>query len=184
MKARLHWLVVSCCVVAACGGTSATPSGSNEGGSVDANGSDAATDAPRGDGGTTTTGPSCSATTAEGETCSAEGTFCSPTKCTDECQFCNSLRCDHGKWQRMEAFPVPQAYCATAPCGDLTCVKGEYCVRTYSGPAGGAPSVACAKLPSGCFDCTCASAAACTGLQTKCTADPTTQKPSVDCYAQ
>ena len=185
MKAHLFWLaVVGCGVVAACGGSSVSPTGATDGGGIDPNERDAASDASRGDGGTTVTGKPCSPATAEGDACSAEGTFCNPTPCTDECQFCNALRCEQGKWGRMEAFPMPQAYCASAPCGELTCGTGESCVRTSGGPSGGSTSDACKKLPSGCFECECASKAACVGMQTTCTADPATQKPSVDCHAQ
>lgn len=126
----------------------------------------------------------CSPTTDEGDACSVENAFCNPTPCTDACQFCNSLHCESGKWQRMEAFPMPESYCASVKCGSLTCGKGEICVRTTGGPAGAGTTYACAKFPSGCVDCSCAGKEVCSGMQKTCTPDPDTKKPIVDCAAQ
>ncbi|MBK6463035.1 MAG: hypothetical protein IPF92_18820 [Myxococcales bacterium] len=42
----------------------------------------------------------------------AAGTPCSPPgrgcgTCTDPCQFCRVLRCQLGKWENLEVFPLP-----------------------------------------------------------------------------
>ncbi len=177
----------------ACGG--ATQSSPDDAGGVSANNrSDASVDTSLVDAGHTDGGQStdaappskdatCSAATKEGDACSVEGAFCNPSPCTDECNFCNALHCESGTWGRMEAFPMPESYCGSVACGTLTCGKGQFCVRTTGGPAGAEPSYACAKLPSGCVDCTCASKAACPDMEKTCTADPDTQKPIVDCAA-
>ena len=181
MRPFSHWLLLAH-LITAYGGMAVTDGlATTDGGSADGMNPDAGT--------TKSTDPACSPTTTEGDLCTAENTNCNPSPCTDECRFCNSLYCAGGKWQGQETFPMPEAYCATALCGTLVCGKGEFCVRTHSGPQPVPPntgiSVAGTKLPSGCFNCSCAStAAACTGMQTQCNADPTTQKPPVDCFAQ
>jgi len=45
-------------------------------------------------------------TAVEDEVCSTPGTTCGGP-CEDPCQFCNLLSCQDGRWQRMEAFPLP-----------------------------------------------------------------------------
>jgi hypothetical protein len=177
-------LLVVLPVVAACGSVS---SGdlvkSNDGGNGDATSFSK-------DGGITAdaANAACSASTREGEACSTEGSFCNPTPCTDACQFCNSLSCFAGKWQQLEAFPLPSAYCADAQCGTLTCGKGEFCVRRSVGPTPVPPATnityECEKLPPACVDCTCAIAKVCPGPTSQCTPDPATQKPAVDCFSQ
>ncbi len=136
----------------------------------------------------TKTDATCSKATQEADACSSEGAFCNPSPCTDQCQFCNSLRCADGKWSRMEAFPMPQSFCASVACGSATCGKGEYCVRSHSGPqpidGGSGVSYECGNLPSGCTDCACAKAATPSCASTSCTPDTQTQKPLVDCYYQ
>lgn len=131
---------------------------------------------------------SCSATTDEGDPCAVEGAFCKTSPCTDACSFCNTLRCGGGKWERMEAFPMPDAYCADVACGTAICGKGEFCVRTHSGPqpaeGGSGVTEKCAKLPSNCMTCACAEPAACGAMSSQCTPDPDSKKPTVDCYAQ
>ena len=43
---------------------------------------------------------------AEGTPCPEEGKFCGGG-CTDPCQFCNVIRCQQGRWRRLEAPPDP-----------------------------------------------------------------------------
>lgn len=50
-------------------------------------------------------GSSC-ATAVEGAACSMEGQSCGGP-CADPCQFCNILRCEGGRWTRLEIFPMP-----------------------------------------------------------------------------
>lgn len=131
----------------------------------------------------------CSPTTGEGDACSVgddpRDAFCRPNPCTDECSFCDGLHCTDGTWEAMEVFPSPRSYCASAECGPLTCGKGEFCVRASGADADAEaePSYECAKFPPRCFDCTCASEAACPEMTKTCTPDPETQKPMVDCAA-
>lgn len=43
---------------------------------------------------------------AIGAPCSPEGKACGGA-CANPCEFCNVLRCQLGKWERLEVFPAP-----------------------------------------------------------------------------
>lgn len=50
-------------------------------------------------------GSACASAVADAP-CSVQGQACGGP-CTDPCQFCNILRCDGGRWTRLEVFPMP-----------------------------------------------------------------------------
>jgi hypothetical protein len=52
-----------------------------------------------------------------GTACSPEGLSCGGP-CSDPCQFCNIIRCEKGKWQRLEAHPDPSCRDAGTPTLD------------------------------------------------------------------
>jgi hypothetical protein len=72
---------------------------------------------------------------AEGSPCSEEGEYCSGD-CSDQCSFCNVLRCEGGTWQGLEVFPanclgceelcdlVAPAMCPGGPPDTASCVSG------------------------------------------------------------
>ena len=96
---------------------------------------------------------SSQAAASEGASCELEGAFCGGP-CTDQCSFCNVLRCESGTWQRLEVFPAP-----CFDCGDgLRCVAGEdYCQHAFSDVGGEPDSFECRPLPAACIgDATCA----------------------------
>ncbi|MFO0670744.1 MAG: hypothetical protein U0235_14120 [Polyangiaceae bacterium] len=148
-------------------------------------GADAATDGGSdvtrldADGGKATTCPGAK----EGDACAKEGEHCSPSPCTDPCQFCNSLVCTGGKWQGMEAFPM-----ACFPCGGKQCKPTEYCLAFHAGVAfadGGTPppTYSCELLANCGPGCSCATASA----KGKGQCDPGSCSvsgggPTVDCY--
>lgn len=119
----------------------------------------------------------------EGDPCSTEGQSCSPSPCTDPCQFCNSLTCSNGKWQGMEAFPM-----ACFPCGGKKCLPTEYCLAFHAGVAladgGSAPVAYSCELLANCGPgCTCASASAKgKGQCDPGSCDATGGGPTVQCY--
>lgn len=80
--------------------------------------------------------------------CSDEGASCGGP-CTDECQFCNLLRCSGGQWQRLEAFPAPCVECGDAlDCNTLDSYCHVVDGATYS----------CESYPAACSDdhtCAC-----------------------------
>ena len=130
--------------------------GDDDGG-TDAGGGDATvdtggTDTGGTDTGGTDTGPGedagdVCAGAVEDEACDVEGTSCGGELCTDECSFCNILRCEGGMWTRLEAFPAP---CFS--CGDeLQCpLDTDYCSVVIGGTPGSEPSYACAEIPEAC----------------------------------
>lgn len=56
--------------------------------------------------------PTCAGAVAGGS-CAMEGSFCGGP-CTNPCQFCNVLRCAGGRWERLEAPPLPLDMCRDA----------------------------------------------------------------------
>jgi hypothetical protein len=130
----------------------------------------------------------CSDSTAAGATCSSEGAFCNPGKCaSDGCSFCHVLRCVEGKWEDLEAAPLPPSQCADQQCGTSTCTGHTFCVERHSGPIsvdGGATAIdySCEPLPNNCGDCSCATPALDDCPTPACSADPTTGKPRVACF--
>ena len=95
------------------------------------------------------------ATAVEAGTCATAGAFCGGP-CTDPCSFCNVLRCESGRWMRLEAFPDPT--CAmTFPCdtAGLRCDRGtEFCSIARSDVAGVPDTITCE--PTSCTPVTCA----------------------------
>jgi len=86
--------------------------------------------------------------------CAPEGAVCGGP-CTDECSFCNLLRCSGGVWNRVEVFPTPCFQCGP----DAQCVTNEqHCVRSFSDVGGVPDSYMCADNPDACMadDATCA----------------------------
>ena len=77
--------------------------------------------------------------------CSPEGTVCGGP-CTDPCSFCNLMGCFDGRWQRLEAHPMP-----CFPCGDQQCVQPEQYCRIQRSDIGGIPDdFDCLALPDDC----------------------------------
>lgn len=88
--------------------------------------------------------------------CHDEGLMCG-SDCSDLCQFCNVWACYDGRWQPLEAFPVP---CFS--CGDDECVEDtQYCNHGVGGArledGGVSESWECVDKPSECetLDCAC-----------------------------
>jgi hypothetical protein len=54
------------------------------------------------------------ASAVAGAACSVAGQACGGP-CSDPCQFCNILRCEGGRWTRLEVFPMP---CTDSGAGD------------------------------------------------------------------
>jgi len=75
--------------------------------------------------------------------------------CTDPCQFCNTLRCQGGRWQTQEAAPGQCFDCGSAT---VRCeLHTQYCKITTSHVG---TTVACTPLPAGCAptaSCACLS---------------------------
>ena len=111
-------------------------------GNADAGGGGAG--ATTGSAGTSGINPACAAAT-ENAACTDDGVVCG--SCTDVCQFCNTLRCVSGRWQRMEAAPAPCFMCGPS----LRC-QGyvQYCEVTMGGAQGSAASHRCSALPTAC----------------------------------
>ena len=91
---------------------------------------------------------------AEGTPCGEEGRSCG--RCTDSCGFCNILRCESGRWIRLEAHPRPPP-CTPFECGpELRCAAElEYCERVVSDLAGIPDDYRCRSLPPDCHACSC-----------------------------
>jgi hypothetical protein len=119
----------------------------------DASAGDASTpdDASAGD-----AGGAC-ATAIEDAPCTETGASCGGP-CTDSCSFCNILRCEGGRWTRLEVFPDPT--CAmTFPCdtGGLRCDRGdEFCSIARSDVGGEPDVIRCEPKPTACTMLTCA----------------------------
>ena len=90
----------------------------------------------------------------EGAACAAEGVVCGGP-CTDECSFCNVLRCYSGRWVRFEVFPATCFSCGPM----LQCVSGEsYCRITTPGVEGADTIYECVAPPTDCegmLSCDC-----------------------------
>jgi hypothetical protein len=106
---------------AGCGGSIAGTDYFGGDASVDAapSGTDGGVDAP--------TNPQCPANPVLGEACAVEGIVCGPP-CNDPCKFCNGVRCQGGKWQRIEVPPDPSCKDAGTPTTDAR--------MSWQGPGG------------------------------------------------
>jgi len=152
---KLPILTVAVLLVGCGDGTSsddAGVTGMDAGAAVDAGGGGA--DAGDTDAGDTDAGSADCAGATVDEACSDEGAVCGGP-CTDECSFCNLLRCSGGVWNRVEVFPTPCFQCGP----DAQCVTAEqHCVRSFSDVGGVPDDYQCDDNPAACMadDATCA----------------------------
>ena len=96
-------------IFAACGSSTSDDPGS--GGPAGSGGQSGASGSGGNAGADAGSGCPANFTAAEGTACAQEGKSCNSPGCSDPCQHCNILRCESGKWVRMESFPAPN-------CGD------------------------------------------------------------------
>jgi hypothetical protein len=75
---------------------------------------------------------------ADGQPCAQDGQSCS-AGCVDRCQFCNILRCEGGRWSRLEVFPDPN-------CGADAAVPVDAAVLADAAPSADAEPICPADL--------------------------------------
>ncbi len=184
--------IASLCIpllLAACGGktifdgstSSAGGGGSASGGATGASGGGGGFDS-----GTTETSCPLNPGESEGLPCQPDGKWCTYGE-PDPCTFNNSLLCQGGVWQRMEAHPDPN--CFPDPehnCGGiagLECANDEWCDMAGCGFDDSLGT--CRKKPEGCFTA-CPQVCGCDG-QVYCSECDANQAgvgvhPDADCF--